>query len=533
MNSLPAPATSGPSDGEVRDALDRATAAPPLSRSRRQTQFLRYIVDETLAGRAAKISGYAIAVDVFGKPTSFDAAGDTIVRVEAGRLRQRLAEYYREAGVDDPVVIALPKGSYVPEFRSRRDGAPRPTCAASPKDRVSIAVLPFQNYGVVPDDQTFADGLTEETIASLARFKDLFVFSRSTTTKLARDGAGIGQVREALGVDLVLESSVRKSPRVVRVTVQLIDAATDGHLFAERIERPCTPEGVFEIQDQVARLVAGRVADRYGPLGRYVARASRAGRPRRWDTYLWIGRFYDYYARHRPDLHLAVREGLEAAVAQDPESSDAWAALAATYLDEYRFHFNERHDFPVLDRALEAALRGVTCDPENAMAYQFLAVVYYHRRELMDFRLAADRAVDLNPGHADVLADIGHCYALAGDWDHGLALIDRALEISPVHPGWYHYVPAMRRLLDGDPQAAMLELKKGPMPGFYWYHGLMACCRALAGQKTAAADEVRALLDAYPDFDADPSGECQHWSADPVLIDMLLDGWRKAGMRID
>ena len=526
-------AGTGPGEAEMRQALERVLARPPFSRSKRLSVFLGYIVEETLQGRAEAISGYAIGVDVFGKPEDFDPAIDSIVRVEAGRLRRRLAEYYHGDGVDDPVEISLPKGSYVPMFtvKAKPDLASRP--AAGPHHLgPSIAILPFDNFGGDPGDQFFADGLTEETIANLARFKDLFVFSRSTTAKYAREGADIGQLREALGVELVLESSLRKSSDLVRVTVQLIDAATQGHIFAEKFERPCTPGGIFQIQDEVALLVAGRVADRYGPLGRYVARASRAGQPRRWETYLWIMRFYDYYARHDAALHLEVREGLEAALERDSDSSDGCAALAAVYLDEYRFHFNERPRFPALDRALETALRSVTYDPDNAMAYQFLAVTTYHRRELSDFEIAAQRALELNPGHADMLADVGHCYALAGDWDRGLALLRRALELSPVHPGWYHHAPAMRLMLDDEPEAALHEMRKGALPGFYWHHAFCAAMLAWAGREADAALEVEALLAAYPDFAQRALDECAIWTSNAELVDKLSEGWRRAGLAL-
>ncbi|MCG8357586.1 MAG: hypothetical protein MI920_18640 [Kiloniellales bacterium] len=525
---------TGPSEDAIRQALELATSQVPLSRSKRLSGFLRYIVDESLAGRAELISGYSIAVDVFGKPESFDPTIDSIVRVEAGRLRQRLAEYYRELGADDPIEIALPKGSYIPEFKpraKRQAGTPSP--AGTTRHGPSIAVLPFQNYGAEASDQFFADGLTEEIIANLARFKELFVFSRTTTTKLMSEGAHVLALHEALGADFALEGSVRKSSEAVRVTVQLVDAATGGQIFSERFHRPCTPEGIFEIQDDIARLVAGRVADRYGPLGRYVARASRSGKPQRWETYLWIVRFYDYYARHDVELHREVRDGLEHALKSDPESSDACAALAAIHVDEHRLGLNPRPESPALDRALETALRAVTYDPDNAMAYQFLAVTYYHRFELDDFDIAAQRAIELNPGHADVLADVGFCYAYAGQWDRGLALLDRAIEISPVHPGWFRMPRAIRNLLDDDPGAAILELKKSPMPGFFWCHALMACFHASAGSDDEAAAEVEALLTAFPDFAAQAASQTRIWTANEEILDKLAEGWRKAGLAVD
>ncbi len=519
---------AAPSQAEVRAALERIRSRPPLVRSARLSSLLSYVVEETLADRGDRIIAYTIAIDVFGKEESFDPAVDTIVRVEAGRLRRRLAEYYGHAGAEDPVEIDIPKGGYAAQFRYRGNGTAKAAVAGGRADRgPAIAVLPFDNYSGDPGDQFFADGLTEETIANLARYKDLFVFSRSTTAKHAAEGADIRRLREALGVDFVLESSVRRTEQRVRVTIQLIDAATEGHIFAERFERPCTPDGLFEIQDEIALLVAGRVADRYGPVGRYSRRAHRTGRSERWETYLWTTRFFDYYAVHDPTRHLEVRDGLERALNDDPGSSDGWAALSIVLLDEYRFHFNERTGFPALDRALEHALRAVTCDPENAFAYQALALAHYHKRDVTDFRIAGTRAVELNPGNADVLADIGFCHAIMGDWDRGLPLLRRAIELSPVHPGWYRMPIAFHHFMNGDAEAAIVELKQAPMIGHYWFHAHLACFFAELGDAAAAAREAAEVLALNPAYGEQLADELQVWCTHEALADKLLAGWRK------
>ncbi len=499
-------------------------------------------MNETLAGRSDKVIGYTIGIDVYGKPESFDPTNDAIVRVEAGRLRRSLDLYYRESGAEDPVEIVVPKGAYVPEFRYRSGKRVITAQVAPPETRwsevgsqshgPSIAVMPFANYSGDPSDQFFADGLTEETIANLARFKDLFVFSRSTTSALARENATVGRLRDELGVDFVVEGSVRKTPQVVRVTVQLIDAATDGHILAENFDRACTPDGVFEIQDEIARLVAGRIADRHGPLGRSIQRAGRPGRSKNWETYNWITRFYSYYATHNPEWHAEVREGLEQALANDQDSSDGWAALSVVLVDEFRLHMNERHNFPTLQTALQHAQRAVSCDPENAFAYQALALAHFYNWELREFRIAADRAVELNPGHADVLADVAFCHAHLGDWETALSLANRAIELSPVHPGWYRWVSAMHHLTNDDAQAALIEFKKGALPGLFWYHAYVAGLHACLGEDDAAASELRGLHQLYPDFSEHVRHECERLNKPKEWTERLLNGLRKAGMKI-
>ncbi len=536
-------------DDAVRSAFQAIVGSTVFTGSERLIGFLRYVVDETLEGRGERLKEYSIALAVFGQSESFDPQTNTIVRVQAGRLRRRLDMYYLTDGSGDPVAISIPKGGYVPRFEQRHAApAVRETGSANGKaaEQVSedkqpaaetaspsIAVLPFDNYSADPEDRFFADGLTEEIIANLARFKDLFVFSRLTTAKLAQDGADMRQLRDELGVDFVLEGSVRKSGSAVRVRVQLIDAASDGHVFSESFDRPCTPEEVFEIQDEIAMLVAGRVADRYGPLGRYAARAYRSGQPRDWNTYRWILRFYEYYGSADSQTHADLRDGLAQALERDPDSSDAWAAQAIILLDEFRFHLNERQSYPALDDALQHALRATSVDPENAFAYQALAMVYFHNREFADFDVAAERAITLNPGHADVLADMGHCYCLRDNWDRGLTLIRRAIELSPVHPGWYHMAPAIHHLINNDLTAATVEVRKAQMPGFFWYHAIAAAIYAEGGDRQKSADEIEALREVFPEFSEHAQRELRIWRFQDDLAAKLIEGWRKAGLDID
>ena len=229
---------------------------------------------------------------------------------------------------------------------------------------------------------------------------------------------------------------------------------------------------------------------------------------------------------------MEVREGLALALQNDPDSSDGWAASSVILLDEYRFHFNERPSHRVLDDALQHAVRAVSTDPENAFAYQALAIAYFHRREFTDFRLAAERALALNPGHSDVLADIGTCYSCLGDWDQGLQLLERATELSPVHPGWYHVLRTGRHLVNNDLEAAATEIRQAFMPGFFWYHAVAACVAAERGDDETVAGEVHELVTVYPNFAQNARLECQIWSLHDALVETLVSGWRKAGLDV-
>ncbi|HSN54157.1 MAG TPA: hypothetical protein VLT32_05775, partial [Candidatus Sulfomarinibacteraceae bacterium] len=174
---------SGLPHGEIRAQLGRILASPEFHATDKMRDFLRFVVEEKLAGRSHRLKGYTIAVDVFGRGEDFDAANDPIVRIQAGRLRRALERYYLVGGVSDPILIDIPKGRYIPRFTTR--SAPRHTDAAppgrsktAPEERAqgpSLAVLPFENLTEDPEQVALTNGLTEELITELTRFQDIAV----------------------------------------------------------------------------------------------------------------------------------------------------------------------------------------------------------------------------------------------------------------------------------------------------------------------------------------------------------------------
>ena len=194
--------------GVVEKQLERILASPHFAETTRLKRFLRYLVERALAGDTDSLKGYAIGLDVFDRPDDFDPSVDTIVRVQAGKLRTRLDLYYAGEGRDDPVQITIPKGSYAPVFEialEPRSEAPDPASGASdPRRRYSLAVLPFDNLSGDPQQEFLVDGFTEEILAALARFRELQVISRHSTYRYRGapvDPRGVG---EGLGVRFIV-----------------------------------------------------------------------------------------------------------------------------------------------------------------------------------------------------------------------------------------------------------------------------------------------------------------------------------------
>ncbi len=393
-----------------------------------------------------------------------------------------------------------------------------------------LIVLPFRSLSAKDGDQQIADGFSEEITSNLTRFRNLRVLSQLTGLHIHESRMDHAKIAEQYGVDFILEGSLRRSSEQLRVTIQVSDAHSGEIALIEQFDRTAQPQDIFELQNEIGLLTAGRVGSRHGDLGHRIQRRALSGQSQTWDAYAAVAKFYEFYKTYDPQLHLELRDTLPGLLQVDQNSSDGWAAYAHVLLEERRYHLNERTGIDAPHLALAAAQRGVACDPQSGFARMVLALCQFHTLDLPGFRASAGIALNLNPGHADVLAEIGHCYAFLGDFERAIPLLDRAIDLSPIHPGWYHYAHAWRFALGDFWQAALLEIEKVPMDGFPWYHAHLAWFHAELGNLREAEAARDALLGLLPNFEDHIPDEMVFNHFTGPLVDKAFEGWRKAGL---
>jgi TolB-like protein len=287
-------------------------ASAQFAGSDRMVRLLRYVVDRTLAGEAEQLKEYVLGVEVFDRDQRYDPRIDSIVRVEARRLRNKLDEYYSGPGVLDELVIAMPKGSYVPEFTLRTVGtdAPSPPPSVDPasvaaaetaprrmgmlraglgfgllgglvlmlvasllwRDRnpvadlqaheaaASIIVLPFQAFTDLAEPDGLAAKLTDQVTTHLARLGTLSVVSYRTATRVADGRGSLREIAREVGADLVLEASIERRGGAIAVEARLVNGVTDRKVWVQRFE--AGPEGLASLPRDIAESVSAAVATR-------------------------------------------------------------------------------------------------------------------------------------------------------------------------------------------------------------------------------------------------------------------------------
>ena len=409
----------------------------------------------------------------------------------------------------------------------RASGAKTP---ATTSEVPRVAVLPLKTRAGDAELEAFGEGLTEEITAGLSQFRHLVVVSASAAAGF-QGQADVREVSKKLGARFVLEGSIRKAGSSIRVSMQLLDAATGAHLWAERFDRDLGATDIFAVQDELTDRIVATVADPFGVLTRSLGALAKAKPVDTLTAHECVLRTFGYWQQERPDEHAEVRTATEQALQREPDHAEALACLSRLYLDEFRFDFNSRPD--ALDRALSVAQRAVKLDATSQLSYRSLAEAHYFRGELGAFRPAADRVLSLNPRDTGNVAIIGHLIAFGGDWPRGCSVVQKVMQLNPHHAGWLHFVFVYDHYRKREYEQALAAAEKINMPGHFWVSAFLAAINAQLGRTEAAREHLKTFLELAPDVGRNVRAEISKWQVSDELVEHLVDGWRKAGLDVD
>ncbi len=308
---------------------------------------------------------------------------------------------------------------------SASPGTPSHTIAASDSGAARadegfwVAVLPFKSSGASPELAALADGLSEEIVTGLSRFSYLRVIALSSTSRYAQAAVDVRSAGKELGARYVMEGSLRQASSKLRLSVQLVDAVTGAHLWAENYERAFSPDMLFHLQDDLVPRIVSTVADAYGVLPHAMSQIVRSKAIAELTPYEALLRSFSYAERVTPEEHAQAKAALERAVEQHPGSADCWAMLSILLTDEYIHDLGSSPD--PLGRAVQAARHAVDAGPGNHKAHLALAWSLLFCREFQASRVAAERTLALNSMDASASAYVGQILAFAGRAGRSLA----------------------------------------------------------------------------------------------------------------
>jgi TolB-like protein/cytochrome c-type biogenesis protein CcmH/NrfG len=396
-------------------------------------------------------------------------------------------------------------------------------------DKPSIAVLPFQNMSHDPEQEYFADGLTEDIITGLSRQRWFFVIARNSSFTYKGAAVDVRDVATQLGVRYVLEGSVRKAANRVRVTGQLIDASNGNHLWAEKYDRELAD--IFALQDDITNRVIGSVAPQI-----LVAEAARVQRkpPQSVDAWDLVMQAVPHMWRMSTDEHARAQELLQRAIALDGNYAHAHALLGWTYVT--MFNLDTRRPIGEwTDRALATGATAATLDDEEPWAHLVLGLGHARRRRPQLAFRHLTKSVELSPSFALGYAGLGYALACGGQPESGLQALEEAHRLSPRDPFLAIYAPTVRymalfALARYEETIAVCRATTASHPNHAGAWRLMTVSLGLLGRVDEAKDALAHTLTLQPDLSS-AHVEINTVYANPEDRARFLEGLRKAGLK--
>jgi TolB-like protein/Tfp pilus assembly protein PilF len=540
---------------EIGAHLDRIEASSGFARAGRLVRFLRFVVDETLAGRGKQIKEYSIAIGVFGRPSSYDPQVDSLVRVQASLLRTRLSEYYSAEGRAETIRIEIPKGGYEPVIRrtvatavpvppkDRRRLAAMTVSAAimlavlcvwlltgartfrsNPDVSASVAVLPFEDLSPSGDQAYLCDGIAVELIHALSRVPGLRVVGRTSAFQYKGKLGDVRRIGKELGVRSVVEGSVRHEGSKLRVTVQLINTADGYHAWSAAYDRRA--DDLFAVEKEIAQAIADSLRPHH--LG-VPAEQEITPNPEAYRLYLT-----GVYWRSTPspeNLRKAINE-FRNAIAADPRYAAAQAALAEAYeklyytetvpleetaaiakaaaakavaLDERLSQGHEaaaiarliEWDLPGAEREFHRALQLDPADVRTRYSYAQLCLNPARRHQEAIEQLRYARSLD--PVARYLITELGSTYLMSGQFARAREEFQKSLALNPKALGTRTNLAATDAAQGRYVEAvARLEAVNAEGPGDPWIVGHLGYAYAKAGRTVEARRILATLTGAHP-----------------------------------
>lgn len=437
-------------------------------------------------------------------PLGYEDLGEHVVK----NIRKPVRVYRVQLETNSPVQSPNQRGDTMPNT----------------PDKPAIAVLPFTNMSGDPEQEYFSDGITEDLITALSQLSGLLVISRNSSFFYKNRAVKPAEISRELKVQYFVEGSVRKAGSRVRITAQLIDAATGYHVWAERYDRDL--QDIFAVQDEVTQKIVDALAVTFTAGERTRLGHVSTSNLEAYDYYLRADTAYQTLSRETP---IVARQMYERAIELDPHFAAAYAALSTTYMMEWDRQWNE--DPATLERAEAMARKAIELDDRLSQAHSVLGGVYAFKRQHALAVAENQAAVRLDPNNAAAHAWLAFALNFAGRPEETPALIDTAIRLNPHYPAQYLFILGQAEYVMGQTEEALATFRRALKrnPDHLSAHIYLAILLSERGQLEESRAEVQAILRISPQYSLEVARERALYT-DAVVLNRYIEGLRKVGL---
>jgi adenylate cyclase len=525
-----------PNPADIQTELEHILSSKTFKKSTVLSNFLRYIVTETLQEKAHELKEYTIAVKGFGKPADFNPQFDAMIRINAGRLRRLLVEYYKEEGKDDPVNISMTSGSYVPAFSDRgkvKETVHETESDVSKKNRPlnTVAVLPFRNLSGSSENDFLIDGFCEQLSSDLGQFQEIKVIAYYSSSKFRETKLDIKQVGRELNTSHLITGSIYRDSTHLRVSIQLINAITGVQLWTQTYERDIQSSFVYDIFDDILKQIVPIFSGYYGLIVRSNSLSTQLDPSISQETMDAVFWFYHYEIRITEDIFQMAKMKIEKSLQVDPNYALAWALLAHLYVDSESLAYKTTgNPLEEADKCIERALQ---LDRNCQHAWLSLSWMQAYMREKNKAIKSLERCLSINPKASYFFAGACWMYAILSEYDKSMEFYQKAIELNPYCPWWLNMAPIFAQFHSGNYEGVLEYASRINLPGYFKVAIYRISALGHLGRMENMPEMINNFQMEFPGKARDACKIFKEMLFDESVADLIIEGLRKAGMPVD
>ena len=512
----------------IEQQLMKIIASSYFKSAKQLELFLKYVIRKTLMGQGEQIKQYTIAIEGLGLGPDFDAHGNPLIRIIAGRVREKLDKYYKSEGIGDTLIITIPKGSYIPTFKKRINTTPQINIGIRSSGPI-IALVCFTDTTQSTESNRLLYQLSDNLAAEMSQFS----FSRLVVSIPHADKIHSRKVEEEMKnkyqanytVVLYLHPEEENNRQL---HCRIIDVNSGELLWSDNYE---IKQKLFLGKEcEVCGQISSTILDwQQGIVTTHWARALL-------DDPKTIPRKHQVLAYYRYFVDNFTKESFLRSVAMCEEVLEETPndLIANIYFSEY-CRREYVYNYGVIENPLErgkcSAQKAIRLKPSSHGAHLVLAQILYNTGEWDQCFHELETVILLNRNHAFTTMTVGYHLCIMNKWEEGMPLVKEAMALSPMYPEWYNTIPLMNEYRQGKYEEALVFAQRIITPTLYWGPLARAACYGQLGMFDKAKIEVKELLKRYPDFATKGQILVQRFLGPGDLSEHIWEGLLKAGLR--
>lgn len=529
MNSV----VKEPSPTEIEKQVIKILDSKDFQSSQKLSDFLKFVVHETINGNSDQLKGYTIATKVLERGNDFDQSKDPIVRILAGRLRRALEYYYHTNGKSDRVYINIPVGSYIPEFEFIKNGSKKSRTGNNTSDaselnnhqKLLIAILPFKDLSAGKNQEPILTGLAKDITVELSRFR---LFEISALRSNGKDyEENVYELYQKQGARFLLEGSFKKGKNILKIFTELIDLKMNEVVWVERYDIKIKGNNIFSIEEDLANKIVPVIGSEYGIISK---RMENELKPKKYEylhDFEFIQGFYSVQLAFEKKEIRNLFFAAERILKLKEGNGLLHAVPAGLSVFSYAFDLNVIKN--PLDYASDHIAKAFNLESDNQMVRGLRAALFFLLDNEKLFMEEAETALSLNPFSPYYLGIYGFLLIHSGKYEEGLNHLKSGIELSYNYPSWWNIAMAAYYYWNKEYENAYNESLKINLPDTHWSYVYTIASLGKMKRKEETKKEIAGLKKISPGFYKKATKLLGRLIKDNKLLNDLTDGLKKAG----